>query len=96
MSHETVVVLDFGGQYKELIARRIREQEVYCEVRPYHISIGEIREKGYKGIILTGGPSSVNAEDALLPDPELFELGIPVLGICYGAQAMAQIGRAHV
>lgn len=89
MNHEAVVILDFGGQYKELIARRIREQEVYSEVKPYNLSPQEILARGYKGIVLTGGPSSVNAADALLPDPALFTLGIPVLGICYGAQAMA-------
>lgn len=86
---EKILVLDFGGQYNQLIARRVRENNVYSEVLPYTTGIDRIREAGYKGIILTGGPNSVYGADALRYDKELFSLGIPVLGICYGAQLMA-------
>ena len=90
MEHELVLVLDFGGQYNQLIARRVRECNVYCEVHPYTISVSEIKEKAPIGIILTGGPNSVYEEKAPQVDAELFRLGIPVLGICYGSQLMAQ------
>ncbi|QSX08031.1 glutamine-hydrolyzing GMP synthase [Alkalibacter rhizosphaerae] len=86
---ETIIVLDFGGQYNQLIARRVREDKVYCEILPYTASIERIKAKEPKGIIFTGGPSSVYGEKAPSCDPEIFELGIPVLGICYGAQLMA-------
>ena len=89
MKHELVLVLDFGGQYNQLIARRVREEQVYCEVHPYTMTLAEIRAKAPKGIILTGGPQSVYGEGALSYDAELFSLGIPVLGICYGSQLMA-------
>lgn len=93
MAEEMIVVLDFGGQYKQLIARRVRENHVYCEIHPYTTPIEKIKEMKPKGIILTGGPDSVYLEDSLTYDPQLFELGIPVLGICYGAQLMAyQLG----
>lgn len=88
---ELVLILDFGGQYNQLIARRVREANVYCEVVPYDVSIDEIRKKEPKGIIFTGGPASVFEEGAPKCDSELFELGIPVLGICYGAQLMAHM-----
>ena len=90
MKHELVLVLDFGGQYNQLIARRVREEQVYCEVHPYTMPLAEIKAKAPKGIILTGGPQSVYGEGALSYDAELFSLGIPVLGICYGSQLMAQ------
>lgn len=86
---EMVLILDFGGQYNQLIARRVREANVYCEVVPYDVSLETIRKKAPKGIIFTGGPASVFEEGAPKCDPGLFELGIPVLGICYGAQLMA-------
>lgn len=89
MEHQLVLVLDFGGQYNQLIARRVRESGVYCEVHPYKLSARKIKEMAPIGIIFTGGPNSVYLENAPLPDPEVFELGIPVLGICYGIQAMA-------
>ncbi|MBS4024442.1 MAG: glutamine-hydrolyzing GMP synthase [Clostridia bacterium] len=89
MTQEIVLVLDFGGQYNQLIARRIREAKVYCEMISYKTSIEEIRAKSPVGIVLTGGPSSVYAENAPHCDPEIFKLGIPVLGICYGMQLMA-------
>ncbi len=89
MSKEMVIVIDFGGQYNQLIARRVRECSVYCEVHPHTISIEKIKEMAPKGIILTGGPNSVYEEDSPRYSKELFELGIPVLGICYGSQLMA-------
>lgn len=90
MNNETVIVLDFGGQYNQLIARRVRECNVYCEVLPYSADMKRIREKNPAGIIFTGGPNSVYAENAPKCSPEIFELGVPVLGICYGNQLMAQ------
>ncbi|RJR16141.1 MAG: glutamine-hydrolyzing GMP synthase [Nitrospiraceae bacterium] len=86
---EKILVLDFGSQYTQLIARRIREQKVYSEILPFNVTIDRIREFDPKGIILSGGPSSVYDKDAPLPDKEIFSLGIPVLGICYGMQLMA-------
>lgn len=87
--HETVLVMDFGGQYKQLIARRVREQHVYCVIKPSTLTAEEIRQAGYKAIILTGGPASVYKEGSPQMDPAILELGIPMLGICYGAQLMA-------
>ena len=86
LNEETILILDFGSQYTQLIARRVREQKVYCEILPFNKSIQEIRSKNPMGLILSGGPSSVYAEKAPIPDPEIFRLGIPVLGICYGLQ----------
>ncbi len=86
---EKILVLDFGGQYNQLIARRVRECSVYCEVKPYTTPISEIREFGPMGMIFTGGPNSVYDEDAPHADPELFRLGVPILGICYGCQLLA-------
>ncbi|MDY3779548.1 MAG: glutamine-hydrolyzing GMP synthase [Candidatus Limousia pullorum] len=92
MKNETVIILDFGGQYNQLIARRVRECNVYCEVHPYNkITIEEIKNKAPKGIIFTGGPNSVYEENAPKVSREIFELGIPVLGICYGHQLMAHV-----
>jgi GMP synthase (glutamine-hydrolysing) len=90
MPKETIIVLDFGGQYNQLIARRVREAKVYCEILPFHASIERIREKNPKGIIFTGGPASVNMEGAPKCSPEVFELGVPILGICYGTQLMSR------
>jgi GMP synthase (glutamine-hydrolysing) len=86
---ELVLILDFGGQYNQLIARRVREAKVYCEVVPYDISIDEVKSKNPKGIIFTGGPASVYEEGAPKCDKGIFELGVPILGICYGAQLMS-------
>jgi GMP synthase (glutamine-hydrolysing) len=87
---DEVVVLDYGGQYSQLIARRVRECGVFSELLPHHVGIEEIRKRDPRGLILSGGPASVYADDAPSLDPELLELGIPVLGICYGMQAMVQ------
>ena len=87
---EKILILDFGSQTTQLIARRIREQKVYCEIHPYTLPLAKIKEMQAKGIVLSGGPASVYDEDAPLSDPGLFDLGIPVLGICYGAQLMTQ------
>lgn len=89
INHELVLVIDFGGQYNQLIARRVRECNVYCEVKPYTISIDEIRALNPIGIIFTGGPNSVYEEKSPKISAEIFELGIPVLGLCYGCQIMA-------
>ncbi len=91
MRKEFVIVLDFGGQYNQLIARRVRECSVYCEVHPHTLSIDRIREMAPKGIIFTGGPNSVYAEESPRYTKEIFELGIPILGICYGSQLMAYL-----
>ena len=91
MNKELILVLDFGGQYNQLIARRVRECNVYCEVHPYNMSLDKIKEMNPKGIIFTGGPNSVYGEDSPLCDKAMFELGIPVLGICYGSQLMSHI-----
>ena len=94
---EKVLVLDFGGQYNQLIARRVREQNVYAEIRPYdRVTLSEIREEGYKGIIFTGGPNSVYDPTSPHYDPQILELGIPILGICYGAQLMAYMAGGEV
>lgn len=89
MSHENVLILDFGGQYNQLIARRVRECGVYCEVKPYTTSLSEIKAFSPIGIIFTGGPGSVYDAHSPQADPELFTLGIPILGICYGCQLIA-------
>ena len=89
MQHEKVLVLDFGGQYNQLIARRVREQGVYCDLLPYDMSIEKILDYAPVGIIFTGGPNSVYGDGAPDVDRRIFELGIPVLGICYGSQLIA-------
>ncbi len=89
--NELILILDFFGQYNQLIARRVRECNVYCEIVPYNISIEEIIKKNPKGIIFTGGPSSVYVENAKICDKKVFELGIPILGICYGMQLMTHV-----
>ena len=89
MENQTVLILDFGGQYKELIARRVRECGVYSMIKPYDISLEEIKKINPIGIIFTGGPNSVYLENAPKCDEKLYSLGIPVLGICYGSQLIA-------
>jgi GMP synthase (glutamine-hydrolysing) len=89
--HQTVLILDFGSQFTQLIARRVRDHRVYCEVHPFDLSLAEIRRRQPIGIILSGGPQSVYETGAALPSPELFALGIPILGICYGMQIVAHL-----
>ena len=91
IKNEAVLVLDFGGQYAQLIARRVRECNVYCEIKSYKTPLSAIKEAGYKGIIFTGGPNSVYEDNSPRCQKDIFELGIPVLGICYGAQLMAYL-----
>ena len=90
MHHETIIILDFGSQYTQLIARRIREQGVYCEVHPFRLSVDEIVAKQPKGVILSGGPSSVTDEDAPRVSPDFYQkINVPIFGICYGMQLVA-------
>ncbi len=89
MSHQTVIVLDFGGQYNQLIARRVRECSVYCEVKPYTTPLAELKAMNPIGIIFTGGPNSVYLEESPHVDPEIFTWGVPIFGICYGCQLIA-------
>jgi GMP synthase (glutamine-hydrolysing) len=86
---ESILILDFGSQYTQLIARRVRELNVYCEIHPFNIPIQQLRKHNPKGIILSGGPSSVYSIDAPISDRQIFDLGIPILGICYGLQLIA-------
>ncbi len=91
MKNETVILLDFGAQYNQLIARRVRDANVYCEILPFDTDIETIKAKNPKGIILTGGPYNAYEEGAPLPDEKIFGLGVPVLGICYGLQSMSYV-----
>ncbi len=93
--HQKILILDFGSQYTQLIARRVRETYVYCEIHPYDISPQLVKEFAPKGIILSGGPASVAEDETPRAPQNVFELGVPVLGICYGMQTMAaQLGGA--
>src|SRR4030065_1322925 len=97
---QKILILDFGSQYTQLIARRVREQKVYCEIHPYNVGLEKIKGCGGKWIILSGGPSSVYDKDAPVVDNGLFALGLPVLGICYGMQLMTHllggvVAKAH-
>ena len=100
IAHERLLILDFGSQLTQLIARRVRECHVYCEIHPASMKAEAIRKFGPKGIILSGGPSSTYDEHTERADQVVFELGMPVLGICYGMQTMAQqlgeIGKSVV
>ena len=91
MKHQLVIVLDFGGQYNQLIARRVRECGVYCEVRPCTTPLAELRAMDPIGIIFTGGPSSVYLDRSPKVDAQIFTWGVPILGICYGCQLMAHL-----
>ena len=93
---DRIAVLDFGAQYTQLIARRIRELGVYSEILPCTQPVDDVLAAGYTGIVLSGGPSSVYDDEAPLPDKRLFEAGIPLLGICYGMQAMGYLLGGHV
>ena len=90
MKHELILVLDFGGQYNQLIARRVRECGVYCEVKPYTTPLEELKAMHPIGVIFTGGPDSVYLETSPKVDPEIFTWNVPILGICYGCQLLAQ------
>ena len=95
--NDKILVLDFGGQYNQLIARRVREHHVYSEIKPYNkISVEEIKEAGYSGIIFTGGPNSVYDPASPHYDPEILNAGIPILGICYGDQLMSFMAGGRV
>ena len=96
MNQEKIIVIDFGGQYNQLVARRVRECHVYCEIYSYRTPIEQIKAMNPKGIILTGGPNSVYEEGAATCSRELFEMGVPVLGLCYGAQLMSHVLGGHV
>ena len=96
MKHDTIVILDFGSQYSQLIARRVREQHVYCRLEPCSTPLEKVRELSPKGVILSGGPASVWAEGAPTYDRQLLGLGVPVLGICYGMQLLAQMMGGRV
>src|SRR3954466_6541330 len=90
---ELILILDFGAQYTQLIARRVRECNIYCEIVPHDISLENLRRRQPKGLILSGGPSSVYDADAPHADTGIYALGVPVLGICYGQQLMSyQLG----
>ena len=94
---DKILVLDFGGQYNQLIARRVRDQKVYAEIRAYNkITPQEIKEQGYTGIIFTGGPNSVYDPASPHYDPAVMELGIPILGICYGCQLLGYMGGGEI
>ena len=89
-----IIILDFGSQYTQLIARHIREQAVYCEIHPYHLSVEKLEAISPKGIVFSGGPASVYAGSSPLPDHQIFELGIPILGICYGMQLITFLSKS--
>ena len=89
-NHDVVLVVDFGAQYAQLIARRVREAQVYSEIVPHRITAAEVQQKAPRAIILSGGPKSVHVDGAPALDPAIYELGIPILGICYGCQLVAQ------
>ena len=94
---EKILVLDFGGQYNQLIARRVRDHGVYAEIKPYSkIAVGDIVNEGYKGVIFTGGPNSVYDPESPHYDPAILEAGIPILGICYGCQLIAYMAGGKV
>ena len=95
MGRELIAILDFGSQYGQLIARRVREQHVYSQIFPADISAKKLSKLGLKGMILSGGPSSVYDEGAPTCDKEIFKLGVPVLGICYGMQLGCKIRGKH-
>ncbi|MBQ6499742.1 MAG: gamma-glutamyl-gamma-aminobutyrate hydrolase family protein, partial [Ruminococcus sp.] len=94
---EKILVLDFGGQYNQLIARRVRDQGIYAEIKPYNkITVDEIKAQDYSGIIFTGGPNSVYDPESPHYDPAILDAGIPILGICYGCQLIAYMAGGRV
>ncbi len=93
---QKVLILDFGSQYTQNIARKVRECEVYCEIHPCTVKFDFIKEFNPKGIILSGGPASVMEDDSPLVDPKLFKMKVPVLGICYGMQLITRLLEGEV
>src|SRR6185369_10279494 len=91
MSHDKILILDFGSQVTQLIARRVREANVYCEIHPYKLSAAQVKALNPQAIILSGGPASVHAKGSPKPDMGIFQLGVPMLGICYGMQVMGHL-----
>src|SRR6266508_76837 len=91
LRHATIAILDYGSQYTQLIARRVRESRVYCEIFPHDVAADELESRGVVGVILSGGPSSVYEERAPQIDPQILDGRLPVLGICYGMHLMAQV-----
>src|SRR6516165_3530705 len=89
-SHDRILIVDFGSQVTQLIARRVREEKVYCEIVPFHKAESALRELRPMAVILSGGPASVHEPGAPLAPPSIYDAGLPVLGICYGEQAMAE------
>ena len=96
LSNEIILILDFGSQYTQLIARRVREQNVFSEIHPYNVDLKQFENRNFKGIILSGGPSSVYEKDAPHVGKEIFKLGLPVLGICYGLQLITFLNGGQV
>ena len=97
LQHELILILDFGSQYTQLIARRVREQGVYCEIAPFHLALEKITAKNPKGVILSGGPNSVYEPDAPQISPDFYDsIDAPILGICYGMQLLAKDLRGAV
>ncbi|HQF82397.1 MAG TPA: gamma-glutamyl-gamma-aminobutyrate hydrolase family protein, partial [Candidatus Syntrophosphaera thermopropionivorans] len=96
MHYDTVLILDFGSQYTQLIGRVIRSFNVYCEIHPYHLTEKRIKQINPKAIILSGSPFSINQEDAPQPDSSIWEMNIPILGICYGMQLIVSHFRGKV
>ena len=91
LKSKPIVVLDFGAQYSKLIARRVREANVFSLIMPFDTPLEEVRKANPAGIIFSGGPASVHAQGSPMPDPEVFNLGVPILGICYGVQLFAHM-----
>ncbi|MEA1973472.1 MAG: glutamine-hydrolyzing GMP synthase, partial [Candidatus Cloacimonadota bacterium] len=96
MKHELVLILDFGSQYTQLIAKNIRKMKIYCEIVPFNISYEEVHNKNPKALILSGSPSSVSRKDAPFPDDRILELDIPILGICYGMQLITHLNGGEI
>ena len=96
MSRDAIVILDFGSQYTQLIARRLRELEVYAEILPGTAKLAEVQAHAPKGLILSGGPASVHAHGSPRPDPAVLDCGLPMLGICYGMQLLVQLHGGKV
>ena len=94
--HDTIIIIDFGSQVTQLIARRIREANVYCEIVSCRLPVEQLRRPGLKGIVLSGGPASVYQAGAPQADPSIFQLGVPILGICYGMQTTAHVNGGRV